>query len=74
MGRHHRSPGSPHGTREEELKRWLGYIEAHIDYLAELLMAVYPAASAEYHYARWTRMRLHFFLNVVRVKLGLRPH
>ena len=58
----------------EELKRWLGYIEEHVDYLAGLAMAVYPRESAEYHYARWTRVRLRFFLNVLRVKLGLRPH
>ena len=73
MSRHHRHPGSLFGSREEELKRWLGYIETHIDSLAELLMEVYPRTSAEHHYARWTRVRLHFFLNVVRVKLGLRP-
>ena len=74
MSRHHRYPGSPNGTREEELKRWLGYIETHIDYLAELLMEAYPRTSPEYNYAIWTRVRLRFFLNVVRVKLGLRPH
>jgi hypothetical protein len=58
----------------EELKRWLGYIEDHIEHLASLAMAVYPRDSAEYHYARWTRVRLRFFVNVLRVKLGLRPH
>jgi hypothetical protein len=58
----------------EELKRWFGYLEEHIDYLASLAMAVYPRDSAEYHYARSTRVRLQFFLNVLRVKLGLRPH
>jgi hypothetical protein len=73
MGHRHRYPGSSYGTREEELKRWLGYIETHIDSLAELLMEAYPRTSPEYHYARWTRVRLHFFLNVVRVKLGFRP-
>jgi hypothetical protein len=60
--------------RVEELKRWLGYIEEHIEYLAALAMAVYPRDSAEYHYARSTRVRLRFFVNVLRVKLGLRPH
>ena len=73
MSRRHRYPGCAYGTREEELKRWLGYIQAHIDYLAELLMAVYPRTSAEYHYARRTRVCVQFFLNVVRVKLGFRP-
>jgi hypothetical protein len=58
----------------EELKRWLGYIEEHIEHLAALAMAVYPKGSAEYHYVWWTRVRLRFFLNVLRVKLGLRPH
>jgi hypothetical protein len=61
-------------TSVEELKRWLGYIEEHIDYLTSLALAVYPRDSAEYHYARWTRVRLRFFVNVLRVKLGLRPH
>ena len=73
MSHRHRHPGSSYGTKEEELKRWLGYVQAHVDYLASLAMAVYPRTSAEYHYARWTRVRVQFFLNVVRVKLGLRP-
>ena len=57
----------------EELNRWLGYMEEHIDHLASLALAVYPRDSAEYHSARWTRVGLQFFLNVIRVKLGLRP-
>jgi hypothetical protein len=61
------------GASVEELRRWLGYIDDHIDYLASLAFAVYPRDSAEYHYARWTRVRLRFFVNVLRVKLGLRP-
>ena len=73
MSHCHRYPRRAHGTREEELKRWMGYIEAHVDYLASLTMAVYPRASPEYQYARWTRVRVQFFLNVVRVKLGFRP-
>ena len=61
-------------ARVEELTRWLGYIEDHVEYLASLVLAVYPEGSAEYHDARSTRLGLRFFLNVVRVKLGLRPH
>jgi hypothetical protein len=67
-------PGTWDVTSVEELKRWFGYLEEHIDYLASLALAVYPRDSAEYHYARWTRVRLRFFVNVLRVKLGLRPH
>jgi hypothetical protein len=50
-----------------------GHIDDYIDYLASLAFAVYPRDSAEYHDARWTRVRLRFFLNVLRVKLDLRP-
>ena len=69
---HHRPPGEPGGASVEELNRWLGYIEAHIDHLASLSLSIHPAGSPAYREARLMRVRLQFFLNVLRVKLGLR--
>jgi hypothetical protein len=59
------------GYSFEEQRKWLGYIEGQIEYLASLALGAYPESSFEHRRARWTAIRLRVLLNRRLCRLGL---